>query len=432
MKNTNNEEWKMLRWSDVALCYLILLDRLPEEREIADGRQKSAAGLLSQLISRTEFSNMIFLSYFGADPNNRHTAATGSFYGYIEELGRERLEALAQRIEVIPRKVESGHDYVAFHAKRMRELMGFLERWDRDSPIGSLLDIGLSPFFALYSELFPGIDTFLVDCWPHPKEKLLKLGAGGFQQVDLNKEWISSELGGKVTRRFDVIVCTEVIEHLLIDPAEAIRDLLSLLKPGGIIYFSTPNYLSSANLLKLLDHCNPQPRYSKAVGNADAHYHLREYSMLELEDAVRQAGGKLVFHAFSDCWDQDLYSPEQLRELPVSLRSNLLLMIGLAEDHPDKHEVNPMPAGIPAEDAQEIFESFRSDFDQVMNIDAAQAGGTLLDRLSFDEVWYLRNNRDVAEAVKTGTFASGWEHYDQYGRQEGRRARRRLIRVGEE
>jgi hypothetical protein len=91
-----------------------------------------------------------------------------------------------------------------------------------------------------------------------------------------------------------------------------------------------------------------------------------------------------------------------------------------------------MPAGIPAEDAQEIFESFRSDFDQVMNIDAAQAGGTLLDRLSFDEVWYLRNNRDVAEAVKTGTFASGWEHYDQYGRQEGRRARRRLIRVGEE
>ncbi len=38
----------------------------------------------------------------------------------------------------------------------------------------------------------------------------------------------------------------------------------------------------------------------------------------------------------------------------------------------------------------------------------------------FDEEQYLLNNPDVAQAVYDGYFASGWEHYDLYGRAEGR------------
>jgi hypothetical protein len=38
----------------------------------------------------------------------------------------------------------------------------------------------------------------------------------------------------------------------------------------------------------------------------------------------------------------------------------------------------------------------------------------------FNEVAYLSANPDVAEAVKTGQFASGRQHYDLYGRFEGR------------
>ena len=41
---------------------------------------------------------------------------------------------------------------------------------------------------------------------------------------------------------------------------------------------------------------------------------------------------------------------------------------------------------------------------------------------AFDEIAYLKINRDVAEAVKTGQFRSGLDHYLQCGQQEGRAA----------
>ena len=39
---------------------------------------------------------------------------------------------------------------------------------------------------------------------------------------------------------------------------------------------------------------------------------------------------------------------------------------------------------------------------------------------NFDEAYYLGNNPDVAEAVAQGSFSSGREHYERWGRDEGR------------
>src|ERR1700676_5380645 len=39
---------------------------------------------------------------------------------------------------------------------------------------------------------------------------------------------------------------------------------------------------------------------------------------------------------------------------------------------------------------------------------------------SFNEALYLERNPDVARAVAAGQFAGGWEHYERYGKAEGR------------
>src|SRR5260221_12220763 len=39
---------------------------------------------------------------------------------------------------------------------------------------------------------------------------------------------------------------------------------------------------------------------------------------------------------------------------------------------------------------------------------------------AFDEDWYLRHNRDVAQAVERGFFASGLQHFLFFGFAEGR------------
>lgn len=45
----------------------------------------------------------------------------------------------------------------------------------------------------------------------------------------------------------------------------------------------------------------------------------------------------------------------------------------------------------------------------------------------FDGDWYLKMNLDVAQAVWDGRIESAWEHYVKYGREEGRKARRKPV-----
>ncbi len=61
--------------------------------------------------------------------------------------------------------------------------------------------------------------------------------------------------------------------------------------------------------------------------------------------------------------------------------------------------------------------------DAIEDVPAASQGGDMVDgvnRSEFDEAGYLRLNPDVAEAVRSGEYSSGYQHYVRYGLREGR------------
>lgn len=60
------------------------------------------------------------------------------------------------------------------------------------------------------------------------------------------------------------------------------------------------------------------------------------------------------------------------------------------------------------------YSAMQDSFSQRMQ--AAQAAAP------FNEQYYLQSNPDVAAAVQNGDFASGLDHYNQYGQTEGRQA----------
>lgn len=55
--------------------------------------------------------------------------------------------------------------------------------------------------------------------------------------------------------------------------------------------------------------------------------------------------------------------------------------------------------------------------------ETATATDGILGPENFDDDYYLALYPDVAEAIASGTFAGGWEHFDQFGRDEQRTAR---------
>jgi hypothetical protein len=44
-------------------------------------------------------------------------------------------------------------------------------------------------------------------------------------------------------------------------------------------------------------------------------------------------------------------------------------------------------------------------------------------REHFDEAFYLKQYPDIVQAITDGQFTDAWQHYERFGRLEGRRAR---------
>lgn len=59
----------------------------------------------------------------------------------------------------------------------------------------------------------------------------------------------------------------------------------------------------------------------------------------------------------------------------------------------------------------------------VATIDRLSAVPEILSRDDFDPVYYLKSYPDVALAIEAGQFLDAWQHYDRFGRTEGRRGR---------
>ena len=130
---------------------------------------------------------------------------------------------------------------------------------------------------------------------------------------------------------FDLVVFTEVLEHLSRHPVEVLRFLLKRLTFRGSLYLTTPNAFSHGKLQLIGRRRNPQQVFPRGDENWDAHYHSREYSMSELVEFVKEARGRVRAVHFSSCWD----GPEHARHLAQhpDQRSTLVVVVSRPVRH---------------------------------------------------------------------------------------------------
>lgn len=88
---------------------------------------------------------------------------------------------------------------------------------------------------------------------------------------------------------FDCVVCSEVLEHLALDPMNMMSEVNRVLKTGGRLILSTPNVASSAALHRILIGGNPYV-YAPYYKSAGSNRHNREYTCFEVRRLLRASG----------------------------------------------------------------------------------------------------------------------------------------------
>lgn len=89
---------------------------------------------------------------------------------------------------------------------------------------------------------------------------------------------------------FDAVVMTEVYEHLRDYPVRALSESLRVLKPGGHLYFTTPNAAYIMNRLRLLMGRSVATPLQDWIGGLPHARHAREYTFAEIHELLRLNG----------------------------------------------------------------------------------------------------------------------------------------------
>ena len=89
---------------------------------------------------------------------------------------------------------------------------------------------------------------------------------------------------------FDGVLFCELLEHLVRDPVVALAEIHRVLRPGGWLLVTTPNFARYENIVKLWLARNPSDQYS---GYGAYGRHNREYTYPELLRLVSSLGFKV-------------------------------------------------------------------------------------------------------------------------------------------
>jgi SAM-dependent methyltransferase len=183
-----------------------------------------------------------------------------------------------------------GEAYVDAHAARFRETIGLLQ----PLPAGArILELGAVPYYMTIlvirhlGAVVDPLSFYEVDRAQVPHHEVTNLASGEryvfrHHAVNVERDPLPFAEGGH-----DVVLCCEILEHLLINPSHMLFEAHRVLKPGGLLLISTPNVLRRANILALMQGRNIYDRYH---GNGIYGRHNREYTLAETTALVEACG----------------------------------------------------------------------------------------------------------------------------------------------
>lgn len=191
---------------------------------------------------------------------------------------------------------ESRRNYLSMHQARFADILSLSRKYVPDSSV-RVLDIGRSELTAQLGGFYQNVHSLGLD--PGSDD-------GGHRELNAMDEvpHITFDLlrSDRVSEwpdcgRFDLIVFSEVLEHLSIAPEYTLELLHSLLTEKGVLICTTPNAVDIAKRLRIIAGRNPYERLRLYALNPG---HIREYTKQELCTIGESVGLCCVYHGYFD------------------------------------------------------------------------------------------------------------------------------------
>ncbi|HKR22179.1 MAG TPA: methyltransferase domain-containing protein, partial [Pyrinomonadaceae bacterium] len=205
----------------------------------------------------------------------------------------EELKRYLKGFDFFERHVQGqweGDLYVETHATRFYETLKFLPNLP---PNARILELGAIPYyFTIMLARFCGVHADTLSFFEFEKcdSTIHVVGNAesgeryAFNYRPLN---IETDVFPFEDNSYDLVLCCEVLEHLLINPSHTLYEAHRVLRPGGHLLITTPNALRWGNLFAMIRGENIYDRYH---GNGIYGRHNREYSASEVGELLKANG----------------------------------------------------------------------------------------------------------------------------------------------
>lgn len=183
-------------------------------------------------------------------------ALEGIFHAFPIAAEKMSEESTKFRYDQMLRSACLDHDpwsrpYLETYRPRFLKLYEAMERY-LDEPKKVIADIGCHNGFFLRLASTLGFEQFVaVDYFSLPDERSFLSGLNGthFLNANFNEDYFLKPIADK---SLDVVVSTEVIEHVCHHPLGYLRECFRVLRPRGLLLLCTPNPCTLANAARLI------------------------------------------------------------------------------------------------------------------------------------------------------------------------------------
>lgn len=165
--------------------------------------------------------------------------------------------------------------------ERCAAMMFFQER-DNPNQVKSVLDVGCGyGTLAVFAKNVFDAPVYATDYKKRISNEMLNEYGITFKESDIEME----DIPFKSPKVFDVIIFTEILEHLYFNPLETLKKLRKKLAPSGVMYLSTPDAAQWGRVTKWYNHVGEMPMINPYKPDIDEHvYQWSEGELLRIID----------------------------------------------------------------------------------------------------------------------------------------------------